>query len=49
MAKPKMKTKPEAYIETRPGIRGGAAVVAGTGIKVLDGARGTAFPGKMRL
>ena len=31
-----MKTKPEAYIETRPGVRGGAPVIAGTGIKVLD-------------
>ena len=44
MAKPKMKTKAEAYIETRPGVRAGAAVIVGTGIKVLDGARGTAFP-----
>ena len=36
MAKPKMKTKSEAYVETRPGVRGGAPVIAGTGIKVLD-------------
>ena len=36
MAKPKMTTKPEAYIETRPGVRGGAPVIVGTGIKVLD-------------
>ena len=36
MAKPKMKSKPEAYIETRAGVRGGAPVIAGTGIKVLD-------------
>jgi len=36
MAKPKMKTKPDAYIETRLGVRGGAPVIAGTGIKVLD-------------
>ena len=36
MAKPKMKTKPDADIETRPGVRGGAPVIAGTGIKVLD-------------
>ena len=36
MTKPKMKTKPEAYIGTRPGVRGGAPVIAGTGIKVLD-------------
>jgi uncharacterized protein (DUF433 family) len=36
MAKTKMKTKPEANVETRPGVRGGAPVIAGTGIKVLD-------------
>jgi uncharacterized protein (DUF433 family) len=36
MAKPKMKTKSEGYVETRPGVRGGAPVIAGTGIKVLD-------------
>jgi uncharacterized protein (DUF433 family) len=36
MAKPKMKTKLDAYIETRRGVRGGAPVIAGTGIKVLD-------------
>jgi uncharacterized protein (DUF433 family) len=36
MAKPKMKTKQEAYIETRPGVRRGAPVIAGTSIKVLD-------------
>jgi len=36
MAKLKTKTKPEAYIETRAGVRGGVAVIAGTGIKVLD-------------
>jgi uncharacterized protein (DUF433 family) len=36
MAKAKMKRKPEAYIEMRPGIRGGAPVIARTGIKVLD-------------
>jgi len=34
MAKTK-KTKPEAYIATRAGVRGGAAVIAGTGIKAL--------------
>ncbi len=34
MAKPKIK--PESYIEKRPGVRGGAPVIAGTGIKVLD-------------
>jgi len=36
MAKPKMKAKPDAYIETRLGVRGGAPLIAGTGIKVLD-------------
>jgi uncharacterized protein (DUF433 family) len=36
MAKAKPKTKREAYIETRPGVRGAAPVIAGTGIKVLD-------------
>ena len=36
MAKPKVKTKSEAYIETRPGVRGGTPVIAGTGIKALD-------------
>ncbi len=36
MTKTKLKTKPEAYIETRAGVRGGAPVIVGTGIKVLD-------------
>jgi uncharacterized protein (DUF433 family) len=36
MAKPKIKTKSAAYIEKRAGVRGGAPVIAGTGIKVLD-------------
>lgn len=36
MAKAKPKTRREAYIETRPGVRGGAPVIAGTGTKVLD-------------
>ena len=36
MAKRKTKSKPEGYIETRPGVRGGAPVITGTGIKVLD-------------
>jgi len=36
MAKNKMKTKAEGYIDRRPGVRGGAPVIAGTGIKVLD-------------
>jgi uncharacterized protein (DUF433 family) len=31
-----MKTKPAAYIETRAGVRDGAPVIAGTGIKALD-------------
>jgi uncharacterized protein (DUF433 family) len=35
MAKPKMKAKSEAQVETRPGVRGGTPVIAGTG-KVLD-------------
>ncbi len=36
MAKPKMKSKREAYIEMHPGVRRGAPVIAGTSIKVLD-------------
>lgn len=36
MAKPKTKAKSEGYIEKRPGVRGGAPVIVGTGIKVLD-------------
>jgi uncharacterized protein (DUF433 family) len=36
MAKPKTKDKSKSYIEKRPGVRGGAPVIAGTGIKVLD-------------
>jgi uncharacterized protein (DUF433 family) len=36
MAKRKTKSKHEGYIETRPGVRGGAPVIAGTGIRVLD-------------
>ena len=36
MAKPKMKTKSEAYVETHRGVANGAPVIAGTGIKVLD-------------
>ena len=36
MAKRKAKSKPEGYIEMRPGVRGGAPVITGTGIKVLD-------------
>jgi uncharacterized protein (DUF433 family) len=36
MAKAKQKTKRQSYIETRPGVRGGTPVIAGTGIKVLD-------------
>ena len=35
-AKRKTKSKPEGYIETRPGVRGAAPVITGTGIKVLD-------------
>jgi uncharacterized protein (DUF433 family) len=36
MAKTKGKVKPEGYIDRRPGVRRGAPVIAGTGIKVLD-------------
>jgi uncharacterized protein (DUF433 family) len=36
MAKRKTKSKHGGYIETRPGVRGGAPVIAGTGIRVLD-------------
>ena len=36
MAKPKMKTKSKAYVETHRGVRNGAPVIAGTGIKMLD-------------
>jgi uncharacterized protein (DUF433 family) len=36
MAKTKVKTKVEGYIQRRPGVRRGAPVIAGTGIKVLD-------------
>jgi hypothetical protein len=36
MAKRKTKSKSEGYIEKRPGVRGVAPVIAGTGIKVLD-------------
>jgi uncharacterized protein (DUF433 family) len=36
MAKPKIKAKLEAHVETRAGGRGEAPVIAGTGIKVLD-------------
>jgi uncharacterized protein (DUF433 family) len=31
-----MRTKREAYIETRPEVQRGAPVIAGTRIKVLD-------------
>src|SRR5437870_6238958 len=36
MTKTKIKAKPEGHIEKRSGVRGGAPVIAGTGIKVLD-------------
>ena len=36
MAKAKSKVKRQAYVETRPGVRRGAPVIAGTGIKVLE-------------
>jgi uncharacterized protein (DUF433 family) len=36
MTKRKAKLKHEGYIETRPGVPGGAPVITGAGIKVLD-------------
>jgi len=36
MAKAKSKARRKAYIETRPGVRRAAPVIAGTGIKVVD-------------
>jgi uncharacterized protein (DUF433 family) len=36
MAKPKARVRDNPYVEKRPGVRGGAAVIAGTGTKVLD-------------
>lgn len=36
MAKAKGATKMQSYIEQRAGLRGGAPVIAGTGIRVLD-------------
>jgi uncharacterized protein (DUF433 family) len=36
MAKSKMEGPGHAYIEKRSGVRRGAPVIAGTGIKVLD-------------
>ena len=36
MAKPKIKSKSAGSVETRPGVRGGAPMITGTGIKVLD-------------
>ena len=36
MVKAKPKTKREGYIKTRAGVRRGAPVIAGTGIKVID-------------
>jgi uncharacterized protein (DUF433 family) len=36
MSKAKMKKTPEVYIDERPAVRGGAPVIAGTRIKVLD-------------
>jgi uncharacterized protein (DUF433 family) len=36
MAKTKSKAKAEGYIDRRSVVRGGAPVIAGTGIKVLD-------------
>jgi uncharacterized protein (DUF433 family) len=36
MSKAKMKKTPEVYIDELPAVRGGAPVIAGTRIKVLD-------------
>jgi uncharacterized protein (DUF433 family) len=36
MTKTKVMTKGKGYVERRPGIRRGAPVIEGTGIKVLD-------------
>ena len=36
MGKAKIETKAEEYVDRRPGVRAGAPVIAGTGIKVLD-------------
>lgn len=36
MAKVRPTARARPYIERRPGVRGGAPVVAGTGIRVLD-------------
>jgi uncharacterized protein (DUF433 family) len=36
MRSPRIKAGSDAYIEKRSGVRNGAPVIAGTGIKVLD-------------
>ncbi len=36
MAKARPVAREYSYIERRPGVRGGAPVIAGTGIRVLD-------------
>ena len=36
MARPGDRVKENAYVEKRAGVRGGAAVITGTGIRVLD-------------
>ncbi|MEX0804880.1 MAG: DUF433 domain-containing protein [Candidatus Binatia bacterium] len=36
MAKAKSQLKEHPFIEKRSGVRGGAPVIAGTGVKVLD-------------
>lgn len=36
MTKPKTRFKEHPYIEKRAGVRGGAPVIVGTGVKVLD-------------
>jgi hypothetical protein len=34
MAKCKTKSKPEGYIQMRPGVRGGTPVITGTGMEL---------------
>jgi uncharacterized protein (DUF433 family) len=36
MARPRVRVKGNPYVEKRAGVRGGKAVIVGTGIKVLD-------------
>jgi len=36
MTRPRVRVRENPYVEKRPGVRGGTAVIAGTGIKILD-------------